>query len=347
MKRLFGIAYLTFLLIPCFGQIKLSGIFTDHMVLQRQQPIPIWGWAKPGEKITVTLGNKSVSGKADKQGKWNLHLPPFEAGGPYVLTVKGSNIITLQDVLIGEVWLCSGQSNMEWSVAQSMNAKEEIAAANYPNIRHFKVDRTVAALPQENVSGSGWQPATPEYVGQFTGVGYFFARHLQQELNVPIGLLNTSWGGTHVETWTSREAFEGDAEFAAMINRLSATYIDSIQKEKVKAFEALKRTIESKKDNSGAVEAWPAIGYNASGWATLNVPGLWEQQGFEGLDGIVWMRREVEIQDEQSKEAILHLGMIDDNDITWVNGVKVGETIGYNKERNYKIPAGLLKKGKM
>jgi sialate O-acetylesterase len=208
------------------------------------------------------------------------------------------------------------------------------------------VNRTVAALPQDDVDGSGWQPATPEYVGQFTGVGYFFARHLQQELNVPIGLLNTSWGGTHVETWTSREAFEGDAEFAAMINRLSATYIDSIQQEKVKAFEALKRTIESKKDDSGAVDEWPTIGYNANGWATLNVPGLWEQQGFEGLDGVVWIRREVEITVDQSTESILHLGMIDDNDVTWVNGVKVGETIGYNKERNYKIPAGLLKKGK-
>ncbi len=329
-----------------FAQVKLPAFFADHMVLQRQQPIPVWGWAKPGEKISVSLNNKSVSAKADKQGKWKVQLPAEVAGGPYVLNIKASNTISIEDVLIGEVWLCSGQSNMEWTVGASMNAKEEIAAANYPNIRHFKVNKAVAALPQDELTGSGWQPATPEFVGGFTGVGYFFARQLYKELNIPVGLIHSSWGGTHVETWTSREAFENDPEFSSMISKYSHGYIDSMKKAQEASFLKLKSTIEARRDKAGNVTEWPLPGYNTAEWATIKVPGLWEQQGMPGLDGVVWLRKEIQLTEAQAAAATLYLGMIDDNDVTWVNGSKVGETIGYNVERAYKIPSGLLKPGR-
>ena len=346
IKQFFGsIAFICFWL-SALAQVRLPSFFSDHMVLQRQQPIPVWGWAKPGEKVTVSLHNKSVATKADKAGKWQVQLPAEEAGGPYTLIIKGSNTISIGDVLIGDVWLCSGQSNMEWSVAQSMNSKEEIAAANYPNIRHFKVNRTVATLPQEDAAGSGWKPATPGFVGQFTGVGYYFARHLQKELNVPIGLLNTSWGGTHVETWTSREAFESEPEFNAMINRLSVDYMEGQKQSKDKAQNELQKSLELRKALSGPVEDWPKVTYTAADWSLMNVPGLWEQQGMAGLDGVVWMRREFELTGTQAAAATLYLGMIDDNDITWVNGTKAGETNGYNIDRVYKLPAGLLKPGR-
>jgi sialate O-acetylesterase len=329
-----------------FAQVKLPAVFGNHMVLQRQQPIPVWGWAKPGEKISVSLNNKSATAKADKAGKWKVQLPAEEAGGPYTLTVKASNTIVLEDVLIGEVWLCSGQSNMEWNVAKSTNGKEEIAAANYPNIRHFKVGRNVAGLPQEDVTSVGWLPATPEHVGNFTGVGYFFAKHLQKELNVPIGLINSTWGGTHVETWTGREAFENDPEFSSMIKKYSSGYIDSIKTEKEASFQKLKAAIEARKQKAGNVTDWALPNYNATDWAKLKVPGFWEQQGLAGLDGVVWFRKEIQLTEAQAAAATLHLAMIDDNDVTWVNGAKVGETTGYNVERAYKIPAGLLKPGK-
>ncbi|MCU0375680.1 MAG: 9-O-acetylesterase, partial [Chitinophagaceae bacterium] len=329
------------------AQLRLPAFFGDHMVLQRQQPIPIWGWAKPGEKITVTLDGKMATTRADKTGKWRVNLPAMEAGGPFTLQVAGQKENrTLQDVLLGEVWLCSGQSNMEWRVALAMNPEQEKAAANYPQIRHYKVDRTVAATPQQDVTGTGWQPALPQYVSDFTAVGYFFARHLHQTLKVPIGLLNTSWGGTHVETWTSREAFEGHPEFADMIKKVPAGTIDSIMQNRAADFNRMMAGLKQSIAANGNTALWSNTDANDTDWKTLTVPGLWEQQGLPGLDGLVWIRRVVNLTQQQAEQmAVLNLGLIDDRDETWVNGQKVGETKLHNLERSYTLPEGTLKAG--
>lgn len=329
------------------AQLRLPAFFGDHMVLQRQQPIPVWGWAKPGEKITVTLDGKSAATKADKTGKWRVNLPAMEAGGPFALQVAGQKETrTLQDVLLGEVWLCSGQSNMEWRVALAQNPAQEKAAANYPQIRHYKVDRTVAALPQQDVTGTGWQPALPEYVSDFTAVGYFFARYLHQTLKVPIGLLNTSWGGTHVETWTSREAFEGHPEFADIIKKIPARTIDSIMQNRAADFNRMMAGLKQSIAANGNTALWSTTDANDNDWKTLTVPGLWEQQGLPGLDGLVWIRRVVNLTQQQAEQtAVLNLGLIDDKDETWVNGQKVGETKLHNLERSYTLPKGTLKAG--
>lgn len=186
---------------------KLASIFSDHMVLQRDQKLPIWGWATAGEKVSVQMDDKTaVSTTTDASGKWRVELPAMPTGGTHTLTVKANNTLKISDILLGEVWLCSGQSNMEFTVGGSVNAAQEIAAANYPNIRHVKVALKTASTPQDTFQGT-WQVCTPQTAGGFTAAGYFMARKLQKELGVPIGLIHSSWGGTRIEPWTPVSGF--------------------------------------------------------------------------------------------------------------------------------------------
>ncbi len=188
--------------------VSVPNFFSDHGVLQREAPIPVWGWADPGEAVTVQLGDSApVNATTDAKGNWKVALPAMPAGGPYALIIKGSNEIKFQDILIGEVWLCSGQSNMEWTVGKSMNPDEEKNAATDRLIRHIKFPRRPLAQPATNVEGK-WDVCSPETVANFTACGYFMARELRKELNVPIGLINSSWGGTRIEPWTTPHAFK-------------------------------------------------------------------------------------------------------------------------------------------
>ena len=189
--------------------VKLPSILGNHMVLQQGEPVPVWGWADVGEKVTVTFHGKTVETKADKAGKWQVRLPAMKANAKGAdLVVKGSNEIKLSDVLVGEVWLCSGQSNMEWTVARSANAKQEIANAKHPLIRHVKVPHRPSDKPESDVKTSGWQVCSPSTAASFTAVGYYFARHLLKEIKVPIGLIGSNWGGTRIEPWIPPVGFQ-------------------------------------------------------------------------------------------------------------------------------------------
>jgi sialate O-acetylesterase len=210
------------------AEVKLPSIIGSHMVLQQGEPVPIWGTAQPGEEVSVAFGSAKVSAKADADGKWQVNLPSMKANAKGTkMVVKGSNEIVLEDVLVGEVWLCSGQSNMEWTVARSANAKEEIAAANYPLIRHIKVPHRPSAKPESDVNTSGWQVATPATARHFTAVGYYFARELLGELKVPIGLIGSNWGGTRIEPWVAPEGFKAvpalKADFADKLSEFPHT----------------------------------------------------------------------------------------------------------------------------
>jgi len=186
------------------AEVKLAGIFTDHMVLQRDAKLPIWGWADDGEKVTVTVAGQTHQATTAK-GRWQVQLEPLAAGGPHQLSVSGTNKITVKDILVGEVWLCSGQSNMAMPVSRALNFMAEQKTANHPQLRMFKV--TQNAIPElQKDCGGQWHPCTPETVGTFSATAYFFGRKLHQELNVPVGLINTSWGGTDVAAWTSLKA---------------------------------------------------------------------------------------------------------------------------------------------
>ncbi len=204
------------------ADVRLPKIFGDHMVLQRDQPIPVWGWADAGESIKVTLGTAEATAIAGEDGTWTTSLPAQQAGDPRTLTVAGKNTITLSDVLVGEVWVCSGQSNMEWVVNGCVDAEQERAAADYPMIRHIQIPKRPAGFPQDDVDAQ-WTVCAPATVGNYTAVGFFFGRHLHQQLNVPIGLIHSSWGGTRIEPWTPPCGFAAVSPLADILTQVQLT----------------------------------------------------------------------------------------------------------------------------
>lgn len=201
------------------AEIRLPSVFGNHMILQADGPAPIWGTAEPGEKVQVAIAGQSAAGRADKDGHWVAQLNGLKAGGPHTLTVRGrSELRTITDVLIGEVWVCSGQSNMQWSVRQSGNPDEEIAAANHPQLRLFHLERETAEAPKQDCKGT-WAVCTPESVADFSAVAYYFGREVQKLRGVPVGLIHTSWGGTAAEAWTSRPTLEAHPNLEPILSR--------------------------------------------------------------------------------------------------------------------------------
>jgi len=199
------------------ADVKLPTVISDHMVLQQETPASVWGWAAPGEKVSVTFAEKTAATVTDAAGKWRVKLDDLKAGTAGDLVVKGKNTLTVKDVLVGEVWLASGQSNMEWIVSNAKDPEKEIAAANFPAIRIFTVPKNAQAEPQEDLPGK-WEVVTPQTAGHLTAVGYFFARHLHTALQQPLGILHTSWGGTAAELWTPKRALTADPDFKPILD---------------------------------------------------------------------------------------------------------------------------------
>lgn len=352
MAKSLLIAILSLLVLAPTGwaDVRVANIFGDNMVLQRDEPLNFFGTADPGENVTVTFKGQSVVTKAGVNGRWLAQLPSIQVGDPFTVTIQGAdNRVELKNVVAGEVWICSGQSNMEWAVSQSAHPQKEIAAANWPLIRHVKIQHQTSATPQSEAANSGWQVCSPETVGNFTAVGYYFGRHLHQELDVPIGLINTSWGGTIVETWISSDSLQTHEDFrerVAEIRKNSADLAERMQNYTA-AMERWNKAYRAAMDSTNKEESWKA-GLDDSGWRTHNVPMHWEQQGLDGFDGVVWYRRDVEIpEDWNQMAATLSLGGIDDNDETFVNGKRIGGTSAWNVARNYEVPAELVKSGTM
>ena len=291
------------------------------------------------------MNGKTVKTKAAKDGKWIAKLPAMEYGGPYTLSLKGKNTVELTNVMIGEVWVCSGQSNMEFKVIQAKNSSDEIAEANYPNIRLFTVEKKISKTPLADLEKGEWTVCSPQTVPNFSAVGYFFGRKLNQDLNVAIGLINDSWGGTTAETWTSSETIKDDPDFKAKFNELQKydfAQREVMIKEKVKAL--LGGTF-SAKDN-GLELGYEKANFDDNSWNTINSPGYWEKQGYAGLDGIAWMRKTFQLTKEQAaSEVLVSIAKIDDADVCWVNGQEVGHSGFVGDERRYKVPASVLHEG--
>jgi sialate O-acetylesterase len=199
------------------ADVRLPKIFGSHMVLQRGVPVPVWGWADAGEQVTVEFRGQSQSATADANGQWSLKLEALDVGDAATLTVSGNNTLTLEDVLVGEVWICSGQSNMQWSVSASRDPDLESAATNHPQLRLFYVPRVAKPEPQADVEAA-WTTCTPETVSQFSAVGYFFGRQLQETLGVPVGVIHTSWGGTRAEAWATPDVLAGSADLQPILD---------------------------------------------------------------------------------------------------------------------------------
>ncbi|HYK45665.1 MAG TPA: sialate O-acetylesterase [Parafilimonas sp.] len=351
MKKILSLGLL---LISCFhviANVSLPKIFGDNMVLQRNKPIPVWGWADANEKLTIKFNQQTKSVTADNNGKWITKLDPEKAGGPYQLIVEGKNNVTFKNVLVGEVWVCSGQSNMEMPIegwGKVNNYEQEIKDANYPQIRHIKIPNTVASVPKDDIKSGEWEICNPQTAGDFTATGYFFARELYNQLKIPIGLINTSWGGTHVETWTSREAFENSDEFKSMIADMPALDLDSLAKIRRAAMEKRMNELQGSLPNASEVATWKNVDFDDNKWPQMQLPSLWEEKQLGELDGVVWFRKTIEISAaDTGKPGTLELAMIDDNDITYVNGIEVGRTNSYNAHRKYPIPFGPFSAGKI
>jgi sialate O-acetylesterase len=323
---------------PARSQVILPQLFSNDMVLQRGMPIRIWGEASPAESIEVHLNNQSKRTSADKEGGWSMSLDAEPAGGPYELTVTGKNTITLSNVLIGDVWICSGQSNMEWPVADVVNAETEIRNATDPLIRHFAVQKELSTRPKEKLTAGEWKVCSPETVVGFTAVGYFFSKEVYHKTRVPIGLIHTSYGGTNIETWTSSEAYEKTDEF----KHVAAKSYDKILEHVQSLLDRFTITMPTKAE----IEAWKGANVDHSKWPKLPIPQHWEYT-IGKFDGTIWIRRDFDVtQADALKPGTLELSMIDDGDETFVNGVKVGGMDGYDQKRIYQVAANILKAGK-
>ncbi len=325
------------------SEIKLPAVFSDHMVLQAHQPIRIWGWADPKETITLTFQGNSAKTQADRSGKWEIELPALPYGGPHSMQISGKkNTLTLKQILIGEVWICSGQSNMEFTVKEAQNAVMEIQNADYPQIRFFNVTKQMATHPQPNFEGV-WQVCSPETAGDCSAVGYFYGRELFKALNVPIGLINASWGGTDIETWMSPETFGSlPAHYKKRYEGAEIEDLNQFIEENRTKRTAFLSAMNDKKDlhQRGFLSA-----QNLSEWNKAVIPSAFSRMGLGNLDGVVWFTYHFTLPEEcMQKAAELSLGGIDDEDITWVNGTQIGQTNGYSVKRQYKIPTGILQR---
>ncbi|RLD40555.1 MAG: 9-O-acetylesterase, partial [Bacteroidetes bacterium] len=323
------------------------------MVLQQKQDIPIWGTAKAGGEVIVSLNGQTKKIVVDTSGHWKVNLSPVVAGGPYELIISGEQSDTIKNVLVGEVWICSGQSNMEMAVEAEWgkidNSKEEVANANYPNIRLFMVDKAMANTPQDNFTSSGWKECSPKTISEFSAVAYLFGRKLHKDLNVPIGLIETAWGGTVVEAWTNANSLKNINEFVDEIDALKLNQQEKREKELTynKPQKAWINEVNEKLSDAGILaHGYNKYGYNSENWKTLEVPKTWEDQDIK-FDGVMWVKKDITIPAEwQGKDLTLNLGPINDFDITWFNGEQVGSKPGVGMFRTYNIPKELLKDGK-
>jgi sialate O-acetylesterase len=329
------------------GKVRLPKLVGDSMVLQRDMPLALWGWADKGEKVTVQFLKQSVSTKAGNDGKWQLTLAPVAAGGPYTLTVKGSNTIVLRDVLVGDVWLCGGQSNMGWQLSWGVdNYQTEVANAQYPRIRLLKVKEVLSYQPLDDIqTDKGWQPCSPETAGTFSAVAYFFGRNLYQKYGVPIGLISSNWGGTPAEAWTSMEMLKTLPEYKGQAEALEKSTPEQLN---AQFEEQMQNWTNKTREKDAGLKSlpWYRTDFVPRDWKPMSLPGLWENTVLPDYDGIVWLRKEVDLPaGAAGKDLTLMLGNPDDMDSTWFNGVKIGGAKGAAL-REYTIPGNLVKAGK-
>ena len=321
--------------------VELPRVFGDGMVLQRDQPILVWGSADPGAHVEVALAGDRARATADADGRWRVELPARAAGGgPLLLRIDdGKAPRELRDVVMGDVWLASGQSNMEWPISQSADAQAEIARATDPLIRHFKVPRSWSGLPQRQLSGGEWVASSPEAAGTFSAVAHFFARELRDSQDVPIGIIDSTWGGSSIEAWmdADTQGIDGDG-LAEAARQLEVEDRQALAQARANL---ARWTLPA--DDAG----WQARELDTSGWDDLPVPGVWESAGWNGMDGVAWYRTSFELSPAGAQAGVtLGVGRIDDSDTTWVNGVEVGSThMQYNLARAYAVPASALRAG--
>ena len=326
------------------AKVKLPALVSDGMVLQRNQKLNIWGKADAGEKVEVKFLNKNYKTSADQNGNWKIILQEQKAGGPYTMTI---NEITLKDIMIGEVWLASGQSNMELPMRRLTPLyANEIKNANNQNIRFFTVPQKYNfKSPQTELDGGKWEGTNPQTILNFSGVAYFFAKDISEKEKVAVGIIHSSLGGSPIQAWMDENSLKKYPEY---LHEAKKWQNDDLIKSTESNEQALSKAWYSELDQSdiGLNQHWEKSDLNDSDWKTMQIPGSWEDK--EGsFDGSVWFRKEINLTKNQAgKAAFLNLGRIKDADVTYINGTKVGNVTYEYPPRWYDIPAGVLKEGK-
>ncbi len=345
---LFFVTVFSCLIYPVNAQVKLPRLIRDSMVLQRDTKINVWGWAAKNEKITVKFNGKTYKAKTGADGKWFIVLPPTKAGGPHTMDITGRNKISLKEILIGDVWICSGQSNMVHQMnIHDVTYAKDIAEANYPEIRHFWIP-TLTSLegPRDDLPTGYWKWANPVDVRPFSAVAYFFARKLYEKYHVPIGLINASVGGTPIEAWTSEEGLKEFPVLQTTIQKNKDTGYVNDQNRKAFANNPIRPSQPKDKGLIGPLP-WYHFTYVPKGWRLINIPGFWEDQGLKDLNGVVWFRKEIDVPLSMvGKPARVLLGRIVDADVIYINGTQVGNTTYQYPQRRYSVPSGVLFAGK-
>jgi len=339
------------------ASLELPKILGDHMVLQQKSFAKIWGWAEPEQvvKVTTSWNSRTYRVVADSDGNWEASVSTGKAGGPYTVTIEADITRVLEDILLGEVWICSGQSNMEWQLRRAETAAEEIPLANFPEIRLFTVEKHIATSPNKDLNGS-WELCNPESAASFSAVGYFFGKMLHTELGVPVGMVNTSWGGTPSESWTSKETLSTFGDFDQQLEELYGTSdeeMEEARKEQLRLEEMIKNQQDFENmENIGFKEGWMNPDFDDSSWDQMDCPAEWSSIDDIGmLEGVVWMRKWLTIPIQWKGKALtLELGPVDEMDITYINGVEVGtnrEISNWNVPRVYQVPASDLSNGQL
>ncbi len=350
-RFIISLLLILFITVGTFGQVTLPKLIADGMVLQRDTELTIWGWADSNEKISLTFMNATYQAAVDDSGKWNIKLPKLQAGGPYSMHIEGGNSIIINDILIGDVWVCSGQSNMELPMDRVRPLYEsEITTANYPFIRFFNVPQTYNFNePQQDFESGQWREINPETVRDFSAVAYFFGKELYETYQVPIGLIHTSLGGSPAEAWMSEEATKYFPHYYDEAQKFKDSKlierIESEDNERIRDWYTLLRQKDRGYTNPDSIWYNPKI--SISDWSAMYIPGYWADTELGSVNGVVWFRKDIELpSDVSGQQAKLELGAIVDADSVYVNGKFVGTT-GYRyPPRWYKIPDGFLNEGK-
>ncbi len=344
---IFGVLFIAN--IQGFAQVRLPRLISDGMVLQRNVDVKIWGWASFGEKIVVQFLGNEYQTEADTSGLWEVNLGRLEPGGPHQMVIGASNLLTINNIAIGDVWVASGQSNMELPMRRvSWVYPGEIASGNYPFIRQFQVGQTYNfKSPQSDVSGGAWVAANPENVLNFSAVAYFFARELYHKFGVPVGIINATLGGSPAEAWMSQEALKHFPDHYNELQRFKDDQlIKKIEESDRERIGAWYRELNQNDKAYQGNQPWYLPGTDTRGWNETVVPGLWKGTSLEGFNGVVWYKRTFYMTQEMfNQSAMVILGSIVDADSVFINGTFVGATGYQYPPRRYNIPAGLVKPG--
>ena len=354
--RLLSSCLFLFIVNVSYAQVVLPACFTDNMVLQQQTKVNLWGTETPGKnfRINTSWNNKTYQVKADAQGNWQIKVSTPAYGGPYTITFNDGQITTLKNILIGEVWVCSGQSNMEMQLSgfygDVLNLNSELTdAANYPEIRMLKIDTKTSFTPLTNVqTKGGWAVCNPQTVRDFSAAAYFFAKNLFAGKHIPIGIINSTWGGTVAEAWTSGSALKTMPAFAPFVNAIENGLTQQKLDEKYQ--KELRVWIDSINVKDPGFQQgkllWAEPDFDDSAWQRMTLPAYWEQSGVPDYDGTLWFRKKVTLPAAWAgKDLKLSMGGIDDYDVSYFNGVEIGHTESFFYTRSYTIPGKLIKAG--